>query len=72
MPRLLTKSAPIFVNIHGDMSAEQKDVSTQADMFLAVSSPKQPEHVKPSTSFCDEETMYVRICAMLYSTMLSV
>ena len=72
MPRLLTKSVPIFVNIHGDMPVEQKDVSTQADMFLAVSSPKQPEHVEPSISFCDEETMYVCTYAMLYSTMSSV
>ena len=61
MPRLLTKSAPIFVNIHGDMPVEQKDVSTQADMFLVVSSPKQPEYVEASTSFCDEETMYVYV-----------
>ena len=61
MSRLLTKSVPIVVNIYGDMPVEQKDVSTQADMFLAVSSPKQPEHVETSTIFCDEETMYVYV-----------
>ena len=33
MPRLLTKSAPIFVNIHGDMPVQQKDVSTQETCF---------------------------------------
>ena len=36
MPPLLTKSAPTFANIYGELPVEQKDVSTQADMLLAV------------------------------------
>ena len=62
MQPLLTKSAPTFVNIYGELPVEQKEVFTQADMFLAISSPKQSTPVpdtKASTSFCDEETMYV-------------
>ena len=62
MPQLLTKSAPTFVNIYGEPPVEQKDMSTQGDMLLAVSSPKQSTPVpetEASTSFCDEETMYV-------------
>ena len=33
MQPLLTKSTPTFVNIYGELPAEQKEVGTQADMF---------------------------------------
>ena len=59
MQPLLTKSAPTFVNIYGELPVKQKEVGTQADMFLAVSLPKQSPVPDTSTSFCDEETMYV-------------
>ena len=71
MPRVLTKSAPTFINIYADMPVEQKDVSTQAYMFLAVSSPKQPELAETTCSTSFEETMYVRMymCdVILYNT----
>ena len=64
MPRVLTKSAPTFINIYADMPVEQKDVGTQADMFLAVSSPKQPELAETACSTRFEETMYACICVM--------
>ena len=64
MPRVLTKSAATFVNIYGDMPIEQKDVSTQADMFLAVSSPKQSELAETTYSTSFEDIMYVCICVM--------
>ena len=64
MPRVLTKSAPTFVNIYADMPIEQKDVSTQADMFLAVSSPKQPEFEETTCSTSFEDIMYVCVCVM--------
>ena len=71
MPRVLTKSVSTFINIYTDMPVEQKDVSTQADMFLAVSSPKQPELAETTCSTSFEETMYVRMCmcdVILYNT----
>ena len=64
MPRVLTKSAPTFINIYANMPVEPKDVGTQADMFLAVSSPKQPELAETTCSTCFEETMYACICVM--------
>ena len=37
---VLSRSGPKFVDIYPE-TATQKDACTQADMFLAVSSPKQ-------------------------------
>ena len=69
MPRVLTKSAPTFVNIYADMPVEQKDICRQADMFLAVSSPKQPELAETTCSTNFEDIMYVCMCVViLYNT----
>ena len=38
---ILSRGPTHFVNVYADMVI-QHDVSTQADMFLACSSPKQP------------------------------
>ena len=59
MPRVLTKSAASFINIYADMPVEQNDVSTQADMFLAVSSPNEPELAETTCNTSFEETMYI-------------
>ena len=55
---LLTKSAPTFVNIYGELPVEQKDVSTQADIFSAVLLPKQSTPI-PETEASTSFTMYV-------------
>lgn len=56
---VLTRSGPKFVDIY-PQPIIQRDISTQADMFLAVSSPKQSSPVptpEVTMSFDDEELM---------------
>ena len=54
---VLTRSGPKFVDIYPEAPA-QKDACTQADMFLAVSSPKQTSPASTpevTISFGDED-----------------
>ena len=54
---VLTRSGPKFADIYPEVPM-QRDVCTQADMFLAVSSPKQPSPAPTSEatiSFGDED-----------------
>ena len=54
---MLTRSGPKFMDIYPD-TPTQHDVGTQADVFLATSSPKQlspAPAVEVTTSFCDED-----------------
>ena len=54
---MLARSGPKFVDIYPEVPM-QRDVCTQADMFLAVSSPKQPSPAPTSEatiSFGDED-----------------
>ena len=56
---VLTRSGPKFMDIYPD-TPTQHDVGTQADVFLATSSPKQlspAPAVEVTTSFCDEDLM---------------
>ena len=55
--RMLTRSGPKFVDIYPKVPM-QRDVYTQADMFLAVSLPKQPSPAptpEVTISFGDED-----------------
>ena len=54
---MLTRSGPKFIDIYPEPSTHH-DVSTQADMFLAVSLPKQPSPVpvtEATISFGDDD-----------------
>ena len=54
---VLTRSCPKFMDIYPEVPTQQ-DACTQADMFLAVSSPKQPSPAPTpefTISFGDED-----------------
>ena len=56
---MLTWSGPKFIDIYPDIPTRH-DVGTQADVFLATSSPKQlspAPAVEVTGSFCDEDLM---------------